>query len=672
MMNWFKLYFALLPVLFFCTVAPAQKITFGQNGMIDYDSRRGTFDVSIAGKKILKEGYAEALVNGRLISSKDFSARTWSKKSFNKEKGAGLLYRISSRNEAGITFTQLIYTYHNSNYFAIELAISGKALKTNQVFPMKGELVGTLDFRTYRKLFIPFDNDTFISYEANLLHLSTKNTSAEVTSIYDNGSRKGFVMGTLDHSKWKTGISTTLVNPQSLVFRVECGYTSYELTRDQIKHGYLSGTTVASAKLFFGYFDDWRSGMEIYAKAVRANDPPVVAKWTGSTPVGWNSWGVMQEKLSYDRVIRVVDYFAEQLQHFRMGETCYIDLDSYWDNMASGDDYTKLKQFASYCKSKGLKPGIYWAPFTDWGFTGGAGRKAPGSNYTFGDMWTKVGTGYHDFDGARALDPTHPGTQKRINYVIGKLKSCGFEMIKIDFLGHAAAESTNFYNPDISTGMQAYRSGMEYLLKCIDDKMLIYAAISPNMATGRYVQVRRIACDAFKTLKDTEYTLNSLTNGWWQTFLYDYIDADHVVLGNETEAVNISRTLSAIVTGTLITGDDFSADGPWKGRAKVLFQNRELLNVISDGKAFRPVEGDRGSSAAEQFIKASGTTRYLALFNFKDQPATALIDFLRLDFPLSAVASVADVLGGKTIGTTDFTQFKLPPSGAVLLKITLK
>src|SRR5258708_37949056 len=90
-------------------------------------------------------------------------------------------------------------------------------------------------------------------------------------------------------------------------------------------------------------------------------------------------------------------------------------------------------------------------------------------------------------------------------------RGSGFKMIKVDFVGHAAAESTGFYDSSIHTGMQAYRKGMEYLVDQLGGQMLVYAAVSPSLATGRYAHSRRIACDAFKTISDTRYTLKALT-----------------------------------------------------------------------------------------------------------------------------------------------------------------
>lgn len=650
----------------------AEKIPFGKNSWINYELEKGIFDVYVQQKQVLKNGYSEAIINSQLISSKDLYQRKVTKSKFKNATGEGLLYKFTANNQSGLTFIQSIFAYTNQEFFVIDISVSGANLSSNLMYPLKADLTGSIDFTQERSLFVPFDNDTFISYQANLIELKKENVSSEVTSIYNNENRNGYVIGTLDHEQWKTGLIGHLADQSILNLTVQSGFTNYDITRDKIEHGYLNGNLLSASKTFFGYFSDWRKGMETYAKAVRANEKPIIEDWKGPTPVGWNSWGVMQEKITLEKAKRVADFFADEIKQFRMGDVCYIDLDSYWDNLLKNNNYELLKQFADYCKSKNLKPGIYWAPFTDWGFQDGPNRKITGSNYTYGEMWTKVKDGFHNFDGARALDPTHPGTKKRIDDMISNFKQCGFEMIKIDFLGHAAVESTHFYDPKITTGMQAYRVGMEYLLKSIDNKMLVYAAISPSLASGKYVQVRRIACDAFKSIKDTEYTLNSVTNGWWQTYLYNYIDADHVVLADETEAANISRTLSAIVTGTLITGDDFSTNGQWKERAKKLFQNADLLAIINDGKAFRPVEGNVGKSASNQFLKNQGKIKYLAVFNYDDRNATAKIDFSRLGIEETNIKSIEDLIDHQMIDSKNYHHQQLQPAAATMLKITMK
>jgi len=635
----YKYYRLLLITLQFAIILPglAQSnpgllhIRFGKTGVIAYNLKTGLMNVYQNNAAVFSNVYAGAKVGDKVISSKDYKNRTYVKIGINNGFGRGEKYLVKLTGGDLPEMEVSFYTYAGREYFITETDIKGQNLKSNYMSPFCGDFSAVKgDART---LFVPFDNDTFISYDAKPFKENIKNVSAEVGAVYDNTARKGFVVGSVEHGVWKTGILTTTKKDSGNSVRVWAGYTAAETTRDKMPHGVVTGNLLKSPLVFVGCFDDWRQGLEEYGKANRIADPPYIFNWTSATPVGWNSWGVMQDKLTFDKAIKVADFFADSLSGFRTGNTAFIDLDSYWDNMLKGGlkgDFSKLKEFADHCKKRGLQPGVYWAPFTDWGFNGGADRRAEGTDYKFGDMWTKVADGYHDLDGARALDPTHPGTKQRIAYVIKKLRDCGFKMIKIDFLGHASVESTHFYDTTVTTGMQAYRKGMEFLLDQLGDQMLVYAAISPSLATGRYAHTRRIACDAFKSINDTKYTLNSLNYGWWQTYLYNYIDADHVVLSTEKDGANRARILSALITGTFITGDDFSVNGHWSAVAKSLYQNPDLLKIIKNGKAFRPLEGNTDMGATEMFTGKIGSDFYLAVFNYSDKPKAFSINLKRL------------------------------------------
>lgn len=666
----------ILSIIFFLvTPASAIIIEYGKTGKIDYNLKTGTFNVTDGANQLLLNGFSQAKLRKTLFSSKDYKEITYSKKAIKDGFGNGFKHMLLLKQVGLPTMQQVFYTYSDKDYFMIAINLKGVNLSINHIVPINGNLIDQQPSDIPTSLFVPFDNDTFISYNTVSLTVNVSNPSAEVTALYHDQSRKGFVIGSIEHGNWKTGVITAMDSDKKISIQAICGYTEESITRDKIAHGYLNGNSVSSGKVFFGAFNDWRLGMETYAKLNRVSEPPIVFKWNNATPVGWNSWGAMQEKITLEKANQVSDFFADSLKSFRSGRVAYIDLDSYWDNLLKGGltgDYSKLKAFADHAKSKGLKPGIYWAPFVDWGFAGGGNRKAEGTGYTFGEMWTKVGAGYHDIDGARALDPTHPGTQQRITAVINKFKECGFEMIKIDFLGHAAIESDHFFDPKITTGMQAYKTGMEFLLKQLDGKMLVYAAISPNLASGRYVHVRRIACDAFKSIKDTEYTLNSVSNGWWQTYLYDYIDADHVVFSDQSDGENTARFLSAIVTGTCIAGDDFSLQGKWTGTAKRLLNNTEILKVLQDGKAFVPVEGNRGKSASPLFIKEAGNVKYLAVFNYGDEAKTFIIDFSRIGLKVKDVYKTENLITQKTERLKDNQTLDLASKDAIILKITIK
>ncbi|RFZ94044.1 alpha-galactosidase [Mucilaginibacter conchicola] len=661
-----------LCLLFASIIANAQKkvsIPFGKDGRISYDLSRGTFDTYQANEAVFKTIYADAKVNDIELDTRKYLKRSYTKERIKDGFGNGYKHTITLTADGLQQMKQVFYTYDDRGYFFTEISFTGAVLKSNNMHPINGGFVPVSggDLQT---VFVPFDNDTFISYQSKAFG-KDNGVSAEVGTVYSEKARGGLVAGSIEHGVWKTGVSLNAGEPVNKI-DVWAGYTAEAVTRDKIAHGIIEGNTIRSPRIMMGYFADWRKGMEEYGKANRIADPPAVAKWTKPTPVGWNSWGVIQEHISLDKAKKVVDFFADSIPAFRTGKTAYIDLDSYWDKLVHNGDYAELKEFVTYCRAKGLEPGVYWAPFTDWGHGGGPNRKVDGSDYTFGDIWTKVGGGYHDLDGARAIDPTHPGTKQRIAYIIGKLKACGFSMIKIDFLGHAAIEANGFYDKSVKTGMEAYRKGMEYLISQTGKDMLIYAAISPSLATGRYTHMRRIACDAFKSIDNTQYTLNSVTYGWWQTYLYDYLDADHVVFNDETEGANRARLLSALITGTWLSGDDLSTHGQWSERIKKYYEKPELLEVVKPGKAFRPVDGNTGKGASAIFSKREGNVFYVAAFNYGKQPTSYSLTADRLGINFKTLLNGKELLQNNPIINNGALQFKLGGADAALYKFTVK
>jgi alpha-galactosidase len=491
--------------------------------------------------------------------------------------------------------------------------------------------------------------------------------------LYNSDLNEGLVIGSIEHDVWKTGIKvkSSTANTASLI--AFGGLADSNITHDKIPHGLVadSDTICSSPTILVGRYSDWRKGMEEYAVANRNRISPPRISWTKATPVGWNSWGAIQNKINLEKAKAVIDFFADSCKDYRSADgSLYIDLDSFWDNMVKGGldgDVSELKQFVAYCKSKGFKPGIYWAPFTDWGKYD---RKMEGSDYTYAQAWLKQNGKPVEVDGALALDATHPGTKARIAWYLGHLKALGFEMIKIDFLGHGALECDRFFDSTITTGMQAYKVGMVCVTNALDNKMLVYAAISPTMATAPYVHMRRIACDAFSAIDNTEYTLNSTGYGWWQSHLYNFVDADHVVFNRENEGANRARLASALVTGTLITGDDFSSNGPWINTAKRLLQHKGLLSLIKKRHSFMPLEANTGNKGVEVFVKPNGILSvYLALFNYSNTPRTFTIPISRLGLNTLHRYSGVEYFSRSVSSWYNTIQITVPPSDAMIYHI---
>lgn len=633
-------------LIVFCMFASAQAqiIPFGKKDRIIYDLKKGTYSVWVGNKEVIKNAFA-FYDEGQLADTTPIK-RTFSTSAI---KG-GRQYVITS-TVSGMKRQQVFTVYNGINGFYTSLVLQGKGARSRYMSPMTGKRA----FFT-SAVVVPFDNDAWIKYSVADLQQPSF-TSSEVTALYDSVSNAGLIIGSVEHNNWKTGIKVTGNDISAIA-----GWTDSLVTRDRITHGIVTqgDTLCISPKILVLANADWRIGMEQYGSANRLAEPRYIHTWAAAKPFGWNSWGSIQTKLSLTKAKQVVDFFADSCKAFRSKDgNIYIDLDSYWDKLSKEE----LVAFVNYCKQKGCKAGIYWAPFVDWGKQ--AGKTVEGSSYNYQETWTKVKGQYHDFDGARAMDPTHPATKERITYRIKQFKDAGFEMIKIDFIGHAAIEADSFYDPAVHTGMQAFRKGMEFLVDQLEGKMLVYAAISPNLATGRYVHVRRIACDAFKSIQETSYTLNSTSLGWWQNKVYDFADADHVVFADETIHANRARLTSAIVTGTIITGDDFSVHGNASGAAQQLLQNPDILKVAQLEGFFRPVDHHMGETPSNIFVHTSGGYTYLAIVNYSNQATTFEIDPGKIGI---TNPSGKELFTGETYSKKGKINITVPPADAMIYR----
>lgn len=683
-------------------------IKYGHNNAIIFNLKSGTYSLKFNDQVYISKAYAVAELEGIVnqgsaltvqtgkhdkpktkargstaIDSRTFTSHTYKMEPFKNNFGTGKLYtfihteeKANKMDKSSIQIEQLFYVFKNKDYFITELKVrSGdrKFTGSRYLAPLL-----TTDFQLNQKgdnraLFVPYDNDMWARYDAAKLQKADF-TSSEVSVFYNNDNNNGIVIGSLEHDVWKSGIQARGAASDKLSsLSMYGGYADSLVTHDHLQHGKVLARNgvCTSPKFMVGHFEDWRKGMNLFGQFNMIADPRYVFKWNHASPIVWNSWGVIQTKINLQKAKAVVDYFADTLKTFRNADhTLFIDLDSFWDNMISGGldgDVSKLREFVTYCKSKGFKPGVYWAPFVDWGRYQ---RPIEGSKYNYESTWTRQNGETINTDGGRAMDPTHPGTQERISYTLTRLKKLGFQMIKIDFLGHGAVEGDHFYDPKVTTGMQAYREGMTYVDSVLDGQMLIYAAISPNLATARYVHMRRIACDAFSSIDNIEYTLNSTSYGWWQNQMYDYIDADHVVFGNEPENINRARLTSSIITGTLTTGDDYGSNGQWKQVAQKLLQNKEVLKVAKFAEAFKPVEANTGNKAVNIFTHVLGGIKYVAVFNYASGSSNFQIPLVKLGLPKNKQLRFRDIYSGKQYLIKEgYLNVQFDKPDAVLLKL---
>ena len=565
-------------------------------------------------------------------------------------------YSVISSNQVMVTAVgnghptmKQIFTFDATNSFLVQVQATGANVSANWMGPVVVNAAGGVDIHSYgddRALFVPFDNDKNVTY--NAMSINSSSTGYEVGAFYDNVSRNGLVVGSVTHDTWKSGVywqgsGNTLT--QMNVF----GGANSSTTHDTQPHGFVTGSTISSPTMFVGYGLDWRKTMNDFADENLKFAPKLT--WTNGVPFGWNSWGVIQESINYTDATNASGFIFGNLQgtNFNDNGVVYINLDSYWDNLNGPP--SQVPSFVNYCHANGQKVGLYLAPYAWFG----AASNAPtttvvqGYSYTYDQIILKTTNGTYETDGSGiALDPTHPGTQLRVSYYINEFTNWGIDYLKIDFLTHAALEGVH-YNTNIVTGIQAYNVGLQYIYNLIGGKVFISESIAP-LFPYQYGHSRRIACDAEASkIANTAYTLNSVTYGWWLDRLYCFNDPDIMVFDGPTTNENQSRLISGAITGLFLNGDSF-LDPTSDADAINCLTNAAINAVARYGQTFLATEQNTGTSAANVFTQQYGTTPYVAVFNYGSSSLSTNVNLARAG--ISNVFSAVDLWSGSSNAVT--------------------
>src|SRR5574344_2014743 len=128
---------------------------------------------------------------------------------FGKGEKIDLTYLLPA---SGIKATHTYYLYDNLSYILTDLKIeytSGSKIASNYMSPLYTATSSTfLPARdgSNAVLVVPFDNDCWVTYSSNIFRNGASHTSYEATCIYNINNGEGLVVGSVEHTQWKTGI----------------------------------------------------------------------------------------------------------------------------------------------------------------------------------------------------------------------------------------------------------------------------------------------------------------------------------------------------------------------------------------------------------------------------------------------------------------------------------
>ena len=581
--------------------------------------------------------------------------------------GTGKRVDVVAKVNDTVSLTHSYYLYEGVDYMLTKLVLKSSAgdIRSNYMSPVATTgAVTLLSEGDNRQLFVPFDNDEWIRYKSNAFGSTTN--SYEVGALYSADTHEGLVMGSIEHTQWKSIIISTTEGTTSIKSLTAAAGASDWCTRDILHHGAVKGTTVASPLFMVGLFDDWREGMETFGNLCVVMAPKM--PWDGGKPFVWNSWGVLQTSVSYMNASQSALFIADSLMSrgYQNNGTMYMDLDSYWDNLTGSD----LRRFTHFCSQHGQKAGIYWTPFVDW--ANNPERIVEGTtDVKYKDIWLYADGKPIKRTGATACDPTHPGTKARMVHFINNFHYWGYEFLKLDFMDHGILEADSWYDKNVTTGVEAYCQGMAYLDSLVDGKMYLNLSIAP-LFPAQFAHGRRIACDAYGSIGNSEYTLNSTTYGWWLDHVYHFNDPDNIVFKGYDLKTNRVRLASALVTGMLCLGDDYSKSGDEsaKERAKQLIENPRLLQMARETKSFRPLNTKAtGDKATDRYYTIVADTCFVALFNFGGRKTKMQVNFSDLGISTTDSMVVEELFLGSAVYAKEFAQELVPAQDCHILKI---
>lgn len=609
------------------------------NVSLQYDLSSGNCAFYWQNRAIIQSFYSGAGLSTGYIKGTNYTAWSWEKVGSNE---------VAVTAPGSHPTMKQYFTLDETNSFLVRLEMDGPGVSANWLGPVVVDRTGGVNIGSpgdLRALFVPFDNDHFISY--NAMSINSSDTSYEVGAFYDNVSRAGLVAGSINHDTWKSGIYWSGSNNALNQMNVFAGAVSSSVTWDVMPHGSISGNSISSPAMFVGYGPDWRVLMQSFAAENTSVAPPLA--WTNGVPFGWNSWGVLQTTVNYQDATNASAFIKQNLQgsNFINNGVVYVNLDSYWDNLNA----SQLQSFVKYCHANGQKAGIYWTPWVFWGAPDQVTNwPVEGTSYTYDQVVLRNSAGGMETnDGGIALDPTHPGTLGRVNYYINEFTNWGFDYLKLDFLTHGTLEGAH-YNTNITTGIQAYNLGMEYLLNQIHGSMFLSESIAP-IFPYQYGHSRRISCDVGQSsIANIQYLLNSVSYGWWIDDLYAFNDPDIMVLAGVTTNEEQSRVLSAAITGLFLDTDSLT-NAASQDAAVACLTNNAVNAVARAGRTFVAMEGNTGVGASPGFAGQIGNSYYAALFNYSSDALVTNLNLARAG--ISGVFAARDLWNGALLPVTN-------------------
>jgi alpha-galactosidase len=391
------------------------------------------------------------------------------------------------------------------------------------------------------------------------------------------------------------------------------------------------------------------------AQRLQANHPRL---HFATPPAGWCSWYCFGPRVTAQQVLDNLDFIAKHSPGLK-----YIQIDDGYqpamgDWLETGPAFGgNVQGVLQQIRTRGFEPAIWVAPFIaeeksnifqqhpDWFVKDDQGKPLRSDKVTFGG-WRR-GPWF-------VLDGTHPQVQQHYENLFRTMRrDWGCTYFKLDANFWGAIHGGRFHESG-ATRVQAYRRGMEAILRGADDAFVL-GCNHPIWASLGLIHGSRSSNDIKRTWERVATTArqNLLRN--WQNGRLWWNDPDAVVLTGELseEAFRFHATAIYATGGMILSGDDLT-----KISADKLAMLRKLQPPTGQAARF----SDDSLSVGK--IKLADKEIF-CLFNWDDAPR-------KISFELSRPRIVSDFWSGENLGRHlgEFTIDKMPAHSARLLVCT--
>ncbi len=317
--------------------------------------------------------------------------------------------------------------------------------------------------------------------------------------------------------------------------------------------------------------------IEIYSQMV-ARENFVSLK--GKKPTGWSSWYQYFSSLEWPDVLMNLERAEEfPIEVFQIDDSYEVDIGDWFETKAG---FPSLEIIAETIRERGLKPGIWLAPFSvsessklfkvhpDWVVMENGSPKVAYRN------WGKD---------IYALDLSNDEVLNWLHDLFTNLRKIGFEFFKIDFLfaGAIPGDRKSGRSP-----IELYREGMKVIRESAKGAFILGCG-GPLLPSAGFVDGMRVSedtapyWDAENEGISAKYALrNDITRYFFHGRLW-YNDPDCLILRKDSRLSKNQREIYALVSGAL-DGLIFLSDD----LRKLSEEDKKLLKKVIDISGGKP------------------------------------------------------------------------------------